>query len=165
VRCADPVPLARRARATAGLDHLRAIAAGELPGPPIAAVLGFALVEVEPGRVVFAAQPGEAHSNPIGSLHGGLAATLLDSALGCAVHSTLAAGIGWTTLDLVVHFTRPITQETGLVRCEGVVLHAGRRVATAEGRVTDDAGRLLAHGTGTCLILAPEQRRDAHPSS
>jgi uncharacterized protein (TIGR00369 family) len=139
-----------------GLEVLRAIAAGELPGAPIAELLGFAPVEAEEGRVVFAATPGPQHYNPIGSVHGGLAATLLDSAMGCAVHSTLPAGVGYTTLELKVNFVRPITSETGRIVCEGTIVHRGGRVATAEGRVFAEAdGSLLAHGTTTCLIFSP----------
>jgi uncharacterized protein (TIGR00369 family) len=139
-----------------GLETLRALAAGDLPGAPIGELLGFAPVEVEEGRVVFAAEPGPEHYNPIGSVHGGLAATLLDSAMGCAVHSTLPAGVGYTTLELKVNFTRPITSETGRILCEGTIVHRGGRVATAEGRVYAEAdGKLLAHGTTTCLILSP----------
>jgi uncharacterized protein (TIGR00369 family) len=139
-----------------GLEFLRAIAAGELPGAPIAELLGFAPVEAEEGRVLFAAVPEPRHYNPIGRVHGGLAATLLDSAMGCAVHSTLPAGVGYTTLELKVNFTRPITSETGRILCEGTVVHRGGRVATAEGRVFAEAdGKLLAHGTTTCLILSP----------
>jgi uncharacterized protein (TIGR00369 family) len=139
-----------------GLEFLRAIASGELPGAPIADLLGFAPVEAEEGRVVFAAVPEQRHYNPIGTVHGGLAATLLDSAMGCAVHSTLAAGVGYTTLELKINFVRPITSETGRILCEGSVVHRGGRVATAEGRVFAEAdGALLAHGTTTCLIFSP----------
>jgi uncharacterized protein (TIGR00369 family) len=139
-----------------GLEFLRAIAAGELPGAPIAELLGFEPVEAEEGRVVFAAIPDARHYNPIGTVHGGLAATLLDSAMGCAVHSTLPAGVGYTTLELKVNFTRPITTDTGRILCEGELVHRGGRVATAEGRVFAEAtGKLLAHGTTTCLILSP----------
>jgi uncharacterized protein (TIGR00369 family) len=138
-----------------GLDFLRAIAAGELPGAPIAELIGFEPVEAEEGRVVFAALPGPQHYNPIGSVHGGLAATLLDSAMGCAVHTTLAEGSGYTTLELKVNYIRPITTETGRVLCEGTVVHRGGRVATAEGRViAEGTGKLLAHGTTTCLITS-----------
>jgi uncharacterized protein (TIGR00369 family) len=139
-----------------GLEFLRAIAAGELPGAPIADLLGFAPVEAEEGRVVFAAVPDDRHYNPIGTVHGGLAATLLDSAMGCAVHSTLPTGVGYTTLELKVNFVRPITSETGRILCEGTVVHRGGRVATAEGRVFAEAdGAMLAHGTTTCLIFSP----------
>jgi uncharacterized protein (TIGR00369 family) len=138
-----------------GLELLRAIAAGEAPGAPIAELMGFEPVEAEEGRVVFAAVPGPEHYNPLGAVHGGLAATLLDSAMGCAVHTTLPEGVGYTTLELKVNFTRPITSGTGRIVCEGKVLHRGGRVATAEGRVVAErSGKLLAHGTTTCLILS-----------
>jgi uncharacterized protein (TIGR00369 family) len=118
-------------------------------------LIGFEPVEAEEGRVVFACVPGHQHYNPIGTVHGGLAATLLDSAMGCAVHTTLPAGAGYTTLELKVNFTRPITSETGRVLCEGSVVHRGGRVATAEGRVVaEGSGKLLAHGTTTCLIVS-----------
>jgi uncharacterized protein (TIGR00369 family) len=138
-----------------GLELLRAIAAGEAPGAPIAELIGFEPVEAQEGRVVFAAVPGPEHYNPIGAVHGGLAATLLDSAMGCAVHTTLPEGVGYTTLELKVNFTRAITTDTGRIVCEGKVLHRGGRVATAEGRVVAaQTGKLLAHGTTTCLILS-----------
>lgn len=137
-----------------GLEQIRAIAAGDLPPAPIAELFGFGVVTVEEGRVVFAGTPAAEHYNPIGTVHGGYAATLLDSAMGCAVHTTLPAGSGYTTADLQVKFVRPMTDQTGEVRCEGVVLHAGRRQAIAEGRLVRAAdGKLLAHGTTTCLIL------------
>jgi uncharacterized protein (TIGR00369 family) len=151
----DPVEGAARAAGMSGLEALRAMMAGELPPPPIALLLGMGPVDVAAGRVVFAAEPDERHYNPIGLVHGGLAATLLDSAMGCAVQTTLPAGAGYTTLELKVNFTRPITRETGRVLCEGKVLHRGGRVATAEGRVIGErTGKLLAHGTTTCLILS-----------
>ena len=140
-----------------GLELLRAIAAGDAPGAPIAALMGFEAVEAEEGRVVFAAVPTAELYNPIGSVHGGFAATLLDSAMGCAVHSTLAEGVGYTTLELKVNYTRAITKDTGRVVCEGRIVHRGGRVATADGRiVAEDSGKLLAHGTTTCLILDGE---------
>jgi uncharacterized protein (TIGR00369 family) len=135
------------------MDYVRSIFAGELPPPPIATLMGFRGVEAEPGRAVFEILPGDEHYNPIGSVHGGVALTLLDSAMGCAVHTLLEAGVGYATLEVKANFVRPITSATGLVRCEGTVLHAGSRVATAEGRVVDAAGTLLAHGTTTCLII------------
>ena len=151
----DPVEGAARAAGMSGLEAMHALMAGELPPPPIALLLGMEPVEVSEGRVVFAAEPGERHYNPIGLVHGGLAATLLDSAMGCAVQTTLPAGDAYTTLELKVNFTRPITRETGRVLCEGEVLHRGGRVATAEGRViAERTGKLLAHGTTTCLILS-----------
>ena len=138
-----------------GLELLNAIASGEAPGAPIAELMGFEPVEAEDGRVVFACVPGEQHYNPIGTVHGGLAATLLDSAMGCAVHSTLPEGRGYTTLELKVNFTRPIAADTGRILCEGTILHRGTRVATAEGRVfAESDGRLLAHGTTTCLLFS-----------
>jgi uncharacterized protein (TIGR00369 family) len=137
-----------------GLEQIRALASGELPAAPIAELMEFRPVSVEEGRVVFAGTPGPQHYNPIGTVHGGYAATLLDSAMGCAVHTTLPAGGAYTTADLQVKFLRPMTSDTGEVRCEGVVLHAGRRQAIAEGRLVRAAdGKLLAHGTTTCLIL------------
>lgn len=140
-----------------GLELLRAIGAGELPAAPMAELLGLEPLHAEEGRVVFAAEPGPQHENALGIVHGGLAAALLDSAMGCAVHSTLPDGVGYTTLELKVNFTRPITPATGRVVCEGTVVHRGGRVATAEGRVVVEAsGKLLAHGTTTCLILSPE---------
>jgi uncharacterized protein (TIGR00369 family) len=138
-----------------GLELLRAIAAGNAPGAPIAELMGFEPVEAEEGRVLFAAVPGPEHYNPIGTVHGGLAATLLDSAMGCAVHTTLPEGTGYTTLELKVNFTRPISSDTGRILCEGTVVHRGGRVATAEGRVIAERdGKLLAHGTTTCLLMS-----------
>lgn len=137
-----------------GLELLRAIASGEAPGAPIAELMGFEPIEAEEGRVVFEATPTADLYNPIGSVHGGFAATLLDSAMGCAVHSTLPEGVGYTTLELKVNYTRAITKDTGRVLCEGKIVHRGGRVATADGRiVAADSGKLLAHGTTTCLIL------------
>ena len=137
-----------------GLELLQAIASGDAPGAPIAELMGFEPVEAEEGRIVFACVPGPEHYNPIGTVHGGLAATLLDSAMGCAVHSTLPAEQGYTTLELKVNYTRPITADTGRVLCEGTIVHRGGRVATAEGRVcAEGSGKLLAHGTTTCLIF------------
>lgn len=151
----DPMPAAELGRTMSGLEHLCAIADGRLPLPPIAKLLGFRLAEAEAGRVVFAALPAEYHYNPIGVVHGGFAATLLDSAMGCAVHSTLPAGTGYTTLEVKVNYVRPLTRETGEVRCEGNVIHVGGRTATAEGRLVDASGRLYAHATTTCLLFRP----------
>jgi uncharacterized protein (TIGR00369 family) len=151
----DPLPGARAARRMSGLEYLSAMQRGELPGPPIAAVLGIVPTELEEGRVVFTVEPDEYHYNPIGVVHGGLTATLCDSAMGCAVHSTLPAGTGYTTLELKVNFVRALTKETGPVRCEGKVISVGGRIATAEARVTDAAGTLYAHATTTCLVIRP----------
>ena len=149
----DPAELAARAHASSGIDFLRAIAAGELPRAPIQDLLGFDLVEVDEGRVVFAAQPGEQHYNPIGVVHGGLAATLLDSAMGAAVHSTLPQGRAYVTLEVKFNLVRAMTAETGRVLAEGKVIHAGKTVATVEATLRgEEGGALLAHGTSTCLI-------------
>ena len=149
----DPTELAARARESSGVDFLRAIVAGELPKAPIQELLGFSLDEAEEGRVVFSLEPGEQHYNPIGSVHGGVAATLLDSAMGAAVHSTLPQGSAYVTLEVKFNLVRPITADTGRVVAEGKVIHAGRSVATVEGSVRSAAdGKLLAHGTSTCLI-------------
>jgi uncharacterized protein (TIGR00369 family) len=138
---------------SSGLETIKAIFEGRLPPPPIAELMGFRGVEVELGRAVFEFEPGPQHYNPIGSVHGGVAMTLLDSAMGCAIHSMLDAGVRYTTLEVKTNFVRAMTVDTGPVRCEGVVLHSGSRVATAEGKVLDGDGKLLAHGTTTCLIL------------
>jgi uncharacterized protein (TIGR00369 family) len=128
---------------------------GELPPPPIAVLMGMWITEVSEGRVVFAAEPSEYHYNPLGTVHGGVMATLMDSALGCAVQSMLPAATSYTTLELKVNYLRPITAKTGTVYCEGKIIHVGGRIATAEGRLTDAGGKLYAHGTTTCIILRP----------
>jgi uncharacterized protein (TIGR00369 family) len=148
---AAPEDLAGRS----GLDILRAVICGELPAPPMGRTLGFALTQVEPGFALFEASPSEALLNPLGSVHGGWALALIDSATGCAVHTELPAGTGYTTLETKANFTRAIRADGGPVRCEGRVVTRGRRVATAEARLTDGEGRLLAHGTSTLLILPP----------
>ena len=119
----------------------------------MAVLLGFDMLDVERGRVVFAATPTTAHSNPAGATHGGFAAAILDTCMTCAVQSTLQAGLACTTLDLHVHYTRSANDKTGLLRAEGKVVHAGRRFATAEGRLSDLQGRLIAHATTSCLIF------------
>ena len=136
-----------------GLEFLRAMASGELPRAPIGELMDMFELEVEHGHVVFHGRPGAQHYNPIGVVHGGFAATLLDSSMACAVHSTLPAGVGYTTLELKVNFVRALTAGTGLVHSVGEVVHRGSRVATAQGRLEDAEGRLYAHGTTTCLIL------------
>jgi uncharacterized protein (TIGR00369 family) len=152
----DPLASATAARTSAGIDVLRALAAGELPPAPVAATLGFELEAVEPGRVVFTLDPAEYHYNPIGSVHGGVYATLLDSAAGCAVHSLLPAGVGYTSLDLTVKLLRQVVVETGRVRCVGTVTHLGGRTALAEARITDQRDRLLATATSSILLIRPE---------
>lgn len=149
----DPALTARAAPTLSGLDFLRAILEGRLPPPPIAQVLGFSLAEVEEGRVVFTVEPGEHHYHPMGLVHGGLLATVLDSAMACAVHTKVEAGTVETTIELHVHYVRPVSRESGLLRAEGRLLHLGGRLATAQGRVLDATGRLVAHGTTSCLLV------------
>ena len=150
----DPVATAVAGAEMPGIDYMRALIAGELPAPPIAITMNMGPIELEEGRVVFAGEPGEEHYNPIGVVHGGYAATLLDSALGCAVHTTLPAGVGYTSLGLEAKYVRPISRDTGRVLCEATVLHRGRRQATAEANLTAaDSGKLLAHGMATLMIL------------
>ncbi|MGH6665003.1 MAG: PaaI family thioesterase [Pseudolabrys sp.] len=136
-----------------GLAFLKAIIDGTLPDPPISELLGFHLIEAAEGRTVFEATPEFRHYNPIGTVHAGFTATLLDSALGCAIFSTLAKGDTWTTLELKLNLVRPLTKDTGPVRAEGRVIHRGRTVATSEGDLKDRAGKLYAHATTTCMIF------------
>jgi len=140
-----------------GLELLQGMIAGRFPGPPILELIGFDLVEVEKVRAVFVGVPAFKHYNPLGTVHGGYAATLLDSCMGCSVHTTLPKGTGYTTLEFKVSLVRALTEETGPVRAEGRVISSGRRVATADGRLTDAGGRLLAHATTTCLIFELQQ--------
>ncbi|MGY5031385.1 PaaI family thioesterase [Streptomyces sp. 900116325] len=149
----DPAISAATVGRATGLEFVREIATGRLPGPPIAATLDFTLDEAEHGRVVFSLVPGEEHYNPIGSVHGGVYATLLDSAAGCAVQSTLPQGVGYTSLDLTVKFLRPVTVDTGRIRAVGTVVSSGRRTALAEARLLDEKDRLLAHATSTCMLF------------
>jgi uncharacterized protein (TIGR00369 family) len=150
----DPFITARLVGPETGLELLTRMIAGELPSPPIAKLLNFRLAEVEPGRAVFEFEPAEYHYNPIGVVHGGVAGVLLDSAMGCSVHSTLPAGMGYTTLEFKVNLVRAITMNTGTMRVEGHVVHGGKRAATAEGRIIDRAGKIYAHGSTTCMIFA-----------
>ena len=136
-----------------GIDLFRGILAGELPGAPIAKTLDFILVEAEPGCGICQGRPGLAHFNPLGTVHGGWFATLLDSALGCAVHSMLPAGKAFTTAELKINIVRPLTDRVPLVRAEGTVIHVGRRMATADGRLTGSDGKLYAHASTTCFIF------------
>ena len=136
-----------------GLQFVRGLADGTLPLNMIARTLGYDVVAAEKGRVLVAVEPTDDHLNPAGTVHGGLAATLLDSCMGLAVQSTLEKGFGQTTVEFKIALIRPITPETGRITAEGRVLNCGRRVGTAEGRLTDGTGRLLAHGTTTCLIF------------
>lgn len=152
----DPLLSASAGRVMSGMDYLQAMIDGKIPGPPIMYTLGFSLTTVAEGRATFTSEPAEYHYNPIASVHGGLAAALLDSAMGCAIHTTLAAGVGYTTLELHINFIRPLTAATGQVFCHGEVIHAGRTMATAQGKLVDAAGKLYAHGTTTCMIFRPD---------
>jgi uncharacterized protein (TIGR00369 family) len=150
----DPSVSAATSRDRSGMELLQAIVDGTLPPPPIAELMGMSLDEVQAGRVVFSLEPAEWMYNPIGSVHGGVAATVLDSCMGCAIHSLLPAGVGYTTSDLQVRYSRGMTVATGRVLAEGTVVHAGRRLATAEGRLTAAAdGKLIAHATTGCIVL------------
>jgi uncharacterized protein (TIGR00369 family) len=142
-----------RSKAMSGLEYLKAIQTGEVPPPPIAVLMGFWVSDVSEGRVVFTAEAAEYQYNPLGTVHGGVIATLMDSAMGCAVQSMLPAGSGYTTLELKVNYVHAITIRTGMVYCEGKIIHVGGRIATAEARVTDDKGKLYAHGTTTCILF------------
>jgi uncharacterized protein (TIGR00369 family) len=136
-----------------GLSFLQAMIAGRVPPPPMTDTLGFTLTEAERGRAAFEGVPEFRHYNPIGTVHGGFAMTLLDSALGCAIFSTTAKGEGWTTLEMKVNFVRALSKDTGIVRAEGRIIHRGRTIATAEGDLRDRAGTLYAHATTTCAIF------------
>jgi uncharacterized protein (TIGR00369 family) len=145
-------PLEAR-RALSGLEFFRRMLAGTIPPPALVSLLGFQLVEVEEGRVVFTGDPVEAYYNGMGVVHGGWAAALLDSALGCAINSTMPAGRSFTTLELKVNLTRPLRKEVGPVRCEARVVYVGTRTATAEGRIVDAGSKVYAHGTTTCIVV------------
>ena len=153
VRWQDPAIGLDKSKNMSGLAFLQAMQAGEIPPPPIAIVLGFALSEVSEGNVIFTAEAAEYQYNPLGTVHGGVTATLMDSAMGCAIQSTLPVGASYTTLELKVNYIRAITSKTGMLRCEGKVIHVGGRIATAEARVTDEEGKLYAHGTTTCIVF------------
>jgi uncharacterized protein (TIGR00369 family) len=153
----DPTISAAVVGRQSGLEFLQDVLSGRLPAPPIAASLGFDLQEVEFGRAVFALEPGEEHYNPIGSVHGGVYATLLDSAAGCAVQSILPQGMAYTSLDLSVKFLRAITVDTGKIRAIGTVRNNGRRIALAQAELFDAQDRLLAHATSSCLLFPIDQ--------
>ena len=150
-----------RQKEMSGLEFVKGMADGTLPLNMMAQTLNYDIIEAETGRVVIIAEPREIHLNPAGTVHGGLAATMLDSAMGLAIQSTLDRGVGSTTLEFKMSFLRPITPESGPIRAEGTVISRGRRVGTAEGRVTDRDGRLLVHGTTTCLIFEIQLRVQA----
>jgi uncharacterized protein (TIGR00369 family) len=150
----DPLETAARASSLSGVQYMTAIAEGTIPPPPIAQLMGFSLIEVERGRAVFAFEPAEWMYNPIGTIHGGVAATLLDSCMGCAVHTTLDPGSAYTTTDLQVRYIRGMTAGMGRVLAEGTVVHSGGRIATAEGRLIVEADeKLIAHASTGCVIL------------
>lgn len=154
----DPSISAKQAGGVSGIEFLRRIVSGEIPGPPIAELLGFRLAQVEPGFAVFEFEPAEYHYNPIGVVHGGVAGTLLDSAMGCSVQSTLPANTIYTTLEFKVNLVRSITMNTGPMRAEGRVVHAGKRAGTAEGRLIDRDGKIYAHASTTCMIMPLGER-------
>jgi uncharacterized protein (TIGR00369 family) len=153
VAWSDPAELAAAGRGMSGMEFLCAICDGRLPPPPIAQLLGMRLSEVAQGRAAFECLPGEQHYNPIGVVHGGLAMTLLDSAMTCAIQTHAGVGAGFTTVEAKSNFVRPITAASGTIRAIGVVLHVGSRLATAEGRIVDAAGKLYAHATTTCIVM------------
>ena len=140
-----------------GLAQLQAMVEGTMPPPPIMATLGFTDFRPEPGRVVVEMPAAEFHYNPLGGVHGGVISTLLDTAAACAVHSTLAPGELYTSLDLTVKFLRPVTVDSGLLTCEGTVIQRGRRTALAQAQLTDERGKLVAHATSTCMVFPPER--------
>ncbi|MGA2549596.1 MAG: PaaI family thioesterase [Burkholderiaceae bacterium] len=154
---APGVPPLDHVRGKSGLEIFAAISRGEFPSPGIGHLMDFVPVEFEVGRFVFQGTPDRRHYNPLGTVHGGYAATLLDSCVGCAVHSTLAAGMGYTTLELKVNYIRPLTEKTGPVRAEGKVVSLTRQIGIAEGRLTDVNGKLYAFATTTCLIFPMPQ--------
>jgi uncharacterized protein (TIGR00369 family) len=150
---APGVATQEQVRGMSGMEMFQAIFAGELPPPPIGETLDFVPIHMAPGIAVFQGRPQLRHYNPLGTVHGGWFATLLDSAVGCAVHTTLPAGRGYTTLELKVNMVRALTKEVPFVRAEGKVIHAGKQVATAEGRIVGPDGKLYAHATTTCLVF------------
>jgi uncharacterized protein (TIGR00369 family) len=150
----DPQDAALKARHMSGMDYFNAIGRGEIAYPPLLKTLDLKAVSIEKGVAVFAFEPQEFHYNTIGSVHGGVISAILDSAMGCAVHSLLEAGTGYTTLELKVNFIKAITIKAGLLKAVSKTIHAGKRTALVEAQLTDEAGTIYAHGTSTCLILA-----------
>jgi len=153
VTWSDPFAAFEEGKKLAPIEHLRAIRDGRIPDPPIARLLGMRLVKVEPGEAAFELTPAEHHYNPIGVVHGGVAFTLLDSAMGCTVQTLLQPGKGYTTLEIKANLVRAITLKTGPIRATAKIVHMGKQTATAQGRIEDAEGKLYAHGTTTCLIL------------
>jgi len=153
VSWSDPLQMAQAARNLSGIDFLRGVRDGTIQPAPIQELIGMKLVEVDPGRAVWEVVPGEQHYNPIGTVHAGIAATLLDSAMACAVHSSIPLGKGYTTLEFKINMVRAVTIKSGVLRAIGKVVHGGKTTATAEGRLEDASGTLYAHATTTCIIL------------
>ncbi len=151
----NPLATAKIGRDLSGLEYLRKMMAGEIARPPMGAMMNFVISEIGDGQATFTVEPAEYHYNPIGMVHGGLAATLLDSAMGCAIHTKLPANVGYTTLEIKVNYIRPMTIETGKVRCEGKIIHVGNRTAIAEGKILDANDKIYAHATTTCMIFRP----------
>ncbi len=151
----DPTELAAAGSRMSGLDYLRAMQRGDLPHPPICATIGFRFVEFDEGRAVMDLEPGEHQYNPIGTIHGSVIVALLDSVAGSAVHTTLPAGTGYTTVGLNTTFLRPVQADSGVLRATGTLVKAGRRIGLAEAELTDGDGRLYGHATSTCMILGP----------
>jgi len=149
----DPTQHAAVFGRRSGLEILQAMAKGDFPAPPIMHLIDVAAIEVEEGSVTLRLDPQEFHYNPLGTMHGGVISTLLDSAAACSLHSTLPAGVGYTSLDLTTKFLRPVTVESGQLRCEGTVLSRGRRTALAQAQLTDERGALVAHATSSCLLF------------
>lgn len=157
----DPMAAFAAGKNLSGLEYMNKLIAGEIAPPPIMRLIGYALLEVGEGQAVFGATPAEQHYNPIGVVHGGIAMTLLDSAMGCAVHTLLPKGMGYTTLEVKVNLVRAITRDTGPLRAVGSVIHQGRSTATAQARLEDGAGKLYAHGSTTCILIGtPALRAD-----
>jgi len=154
----SPNDRAEARRVLSGLEYMRKLLTGELPPAGMVALLNLKLIEVSEGYAVFTVRPDERHYNGLGIAHGGLAATLLDTATGCAINAMMPAGKVFTTLEMKVNYLRPITSGCGVVRCEGKVIHVGGRVATAEGRIVDENGKLYAHGTATCMLFRSQNR-------
>ncbi|MDP9017671.1 MAG: PaaI family thioesterase [Candidatus Eremiobacteraeota bacterium] len=153
IRWGDPTAGPKAARNMTGIEYLRAMKDGTVPGPPIASLMDLRFEAIEPGHLVFTGRPFEFHFNPMGQVHGGFASTLLDSALGCVTMTLLPKGMIFTTLDLHVNFVRPLTLEVGELRCIGDVVHGGRRVVTSFGRIEDRGGKLYAHANSTCMVI------------
>ena len=157
----DPAEAAGLARSLTGLEFLHRIASGQIPPPPVAELVGFRPTYVMPGRVVFAYGPREDHYNPLGTVHGGILTTVLDTVMGCAVQSLLDVGVVYVTIELKTSFVRPVTLATGILRAEGTVVHPGSRVSTAEAKLLDENGNLFAHATSTFLVKNAEARAEA----